>query len=101
MTAVRLGTAVVNGQITKSATNCNTEKFVLFQLSDALSVKKNYIPAMLLDQFQIQLGLTSAQNFLVPTKFSADADPDQPTYKIVLEQVEMFIYYYPASIDDC
>lgn len=86
--------------MTKNAANSPQEKFVLFQLSDVLSTKGNYIPAMLLDQFSIQLGLTNAQNILVAADPAAAVDNNQTTTMLVLEQVELFIYYYPCSQDD-
>jgi len=51
------------------------------------------------------LGLTSAQGLIVPSKFDADMTANNAVlspanYYIVLEQVELFIYYYPCSLDD-
>lgn len=95
------GTPANNGGVlTKTASNSAQEKFVMFQLSDVLSTKGNYIPAMLLDQFSIQLGLTSAQNIIVAADPSKAVDGNQATTMLVLEQVELFIYYYPCSQDD-
>ena len=92
------------GVLTKGCQNSPQEKHVLFQLSDILSVKGNYIPSMLLDQFSIQLGLTLSQGgIIVPSKFDADMGNDTlnpKNYHIVLDQVELFIYYYPCSLDD-
>lgn len=67
----RLGCGTNTGVATKSSSNSPQEKFVLFQLSDVLSMKGNYIPSMLLDQFSIQLGLTSAQNIIVSDDLAA------------------------------
>ena len=57
---------------------------------------------MLLDQFSIQLGLTTAQNVLVAADPSAalTATADFTSGIVVFEQVELFIYYYPCSQDD-
>jgi len=56
LAASRLGSyhkTGANSILTKTASNSPQEKFVVFQLSDVLSTKGNYIPAMLLDQFSI------------------------------------------------
>lgn len=93
--------AAGQGVLTKGCQNSAFEKHVLFQLSDILSVKGNYIPSMLLDQFSIQLGLTT-QGLIVPASFSVDVtgDANPGLYYVELEQVELFIYYYPCSTDD-
>ncbi|MBL0233188.1 MAG: hypothetical protein IPQ08_05945 [Chitinophagaceae bacterium] len=85
---------------TKTASDSKAERFVLFDLDDVLCVKGNYIPAMLLDQFAIHLQLTNSKRVLVPAEMTAAVAAEQSTSMVVLGNVEIFIWYYPCSLDD-
>lgn len=93
-----MGSVQTDAVSTKST---KAERFCIFDLSDILTLKGNYIPLPLLDQFSIQI-LLSSDGQIVPVKqdqVMTNADHRGPAY-VELVDPQIHMYYYTMDQEE-